>query len=189
MGVAVFYKGVGVGTYLHSFDLRVTGLSPHNPGGPRNIAAIMSHIARGTTYSAYVSLTSSYGVAREYAFAGRTHPTRHSPAHVYEVHIGAPCPGLVDPVRKVTNIKPFRLPPAYHHRGDQRFLLGVVDPAGHSAHLTKPEEVPPGLTMTPKRPPHLAIELETVVRALRDAEVLFAGHIPSFYFVNRYDVF
>jgi hypothetical protein len=91
--VARFYKGVGVGTHHHGADLRLTGLSPRNPGSPYNPTSVMHHIARGTTTSPLISLTKSYGVAEDYARnASRTPPTAANPARVYEVEISDPPP-------------------------------------------------------------------------------------------------
>ena len=39
------------------------------------------------------------------------------------------------------------------------------------------------------RPPNLFLELETFVRALRDAEILVCGTIPATCVVNCFDVF
>ena len=78
-----FYKGVGVGTFLHLTDLRATGVNSRMPGSPYNVNTVMQHIARGTTESPCISLTRSYGVAEEYAIdASRAFPTSATPAYV-----------------------------------------------------------------------------------------------------------
>src|SRR3974390_1258974 len=91
ISMTLFYKGVGCGTHLHAFDLRVSGVAPRNPGAAFNVSAVMNHIARGTTTSPCISVTKSYGVAEEYARnASRTPPTASNPAHVYEIDIPDP---------------------------------------------------------------------------------------------------
>src|SRR6266436_2703590 len=103
--MTVLYKGVGVGTYLHSFDLRAVGINAQMPALPCNATAIMQHIARGTTMSPCISLTRSYGVAEEYALdASRASPTAANPAFVYEIDIPDPPPRgmlVIDPVAEV----------------------------------------------------------------------------------------
>ena len=47
---------------------------------------------------------------------------------------------------------------------------------------------PPVSEGTP-RPPNLTIELETLVRALRDAEILAHGNIPATCVKNRLEVY
>jgi hypothetical protein len=181
--MTVLYKGVGIGTYLHNFDLRAIGLSPHMPTLPLNIDAVMRHIARGTTASPYISLTRSYGVAEGYALdVGRAFPTAATPAYVYEIDIPNPHPPgmtVIDPVVEVSaNHNNPLIPISYHHDGTPDFLLGVVDPNGMAAHLNAPIRTPKGSTPTP-RAANLTIQLETIVRALRDAEVLVAGVIRN----------
>jgi hypothetical protein len=153
----------------------------------------MNHIARATTSSPCISLTRSYGVAEEYAVDGsRALPTSTNPAYVYEIDIPDPAPAamtVLDPVVVVASNQNNPLASlSYQHDGDMDFLLGVVDPAGMAAYLGTPIRVPKGGAPTP-RPANLTIELETVVRALRDAEVLVLGAIPSPHVVDRHDVF
>jgi hypothetical protein len=191
--MTVLYKGVGVGTYLHSLDLRAVGINAQMPALPYSAAAIMQHIARGTTASPCISLTRSYGVAEEYAVdASRASPTAANPAFVYEIDIPDPAPRgitVIDPVAEVAlgNNNPL-VSPSYHHDGNMDFLLGVVDPVGMNAHLNTRIRTPRGTAPTP-RPANLTIQLETFVRALRDAEVLVVGSIPNNYVLRRYDVY
>jgi hypothetical protein len=152
----------------------------------------MHHVARGTVNSPYISLTRSYGVAYVYAvFFGRTQPTEIDPGYVYEIEIGALLPpGLqfLDPVKEVAMAAPGPLDSiSYQHDGLPDFLLGVMKPVEMEQFLTAPCPQPPPAGGTP-RPPNLTIELETLVRALRDAEILAVGNIPAAYIRNRYDV-
>jgi len=192
--VARFYRAIGVGTFHHGngTDLRTTGISPRRPGGQYNASGVIQHIARGATNSPCISLTKSYGVAEDYARnASRAIPTSSNPAYVYEIDISDPPPTgvvVVDPVFFIASHVPNPLvSPSYHHDGNQSFLLGVVNPA--AAHPSASSVVfPPGLGGTP-RSPNLTIELEAMVRALRDAEVLVVGNLPQTCVINRYDVY
>lgn len=169
------YKVVGLGTFLHAIDLALHGISSRMPTAPANVDAVMPHVARGTTTSPFISLTRSYGVAQDYdRNAGRIFPTRATPAYVYAIDIPDPPPtgmAVIDPVIEVARHLNPLASPSYHHDGDMNFLLGVVDPNGMAAFLNNPVLSPAGSTPTP-RPANLTIELETIVRALRDAEVL-----------------
>jgi hypothetical protein len=46
--MALFYKGAGVGTFLHSNDPRISGVPPRAPAMAYNAGVAMRHIARGT---------------------------------------------------------------------------------------------------------------------------------------------
>jgi hypothetical protein len=153
----------------------------------------MHHIARGTTTSPCISLTRSYGVAEDYAIdASRILPTATTPAFVYEIDIPNPAPTgmtVIDPVAEVAASHNNPLASlSYHHDGDMAFLLGIVDPGGMVTHLTTPIRAPRGSTATP-RPANLSLQLETFVCALRDAEILVVGAIPSAHVILRHDVY
>lgn len=190
--MAIYYRGAGVGTYWHTNDARLLGFSPQCPGMNTTADQLMKHVVHGTTASPYVSLTRSYGVAEAYASLGRVPATAANPAFVYEIELNDPLPVglvLIDPVHEV--MKKFNRPwrgLSYQHDGDQDFLLGVIDPNGHKTFLTNPSRVPSGSGATP-RTPNLTIPLETMVRALRDAEILSVGTIPVGAISNRLHVF
>jgi hypothetical protein len=180
--MALFYKGVGVGTHLHLNDPRLGGMSPRSPSLQYNAGVAMRHIARATTTSPCVSLTRS-GVAEMYAReASLTFPTAAAPAYVYEVDIPDPVPSgltLIDPVQAIAATLPTPVTSlSYFHDGDKDFILGVASPTLMATHLNAPIRQPPGSGGTP-RPAILTLELEALVRALRDAEVLVLGTVPS----------
>jgi hypothetical protein len=192
--MALFYKGIGPGTFHSGTDLRSAGLSPRDPNAwTSSIHPLMAHICDGTTIGGYISLTRSFGVARDYAFMGRIPPSSAYPGYVWEIEIGLPLPSgvraVLDPVCEVasttsgttlSNI-------SYHHDGDQNFLLGVVDPSNMSHYLAAPVHDPPW-SSRPSRPAHRSKELETIVMTLRDAEVLVVGDLPGTCFKRRHAV-
>ncbi len=184
----IFYRGAGIGTYWHTNDARLNGFTPQSPGTMGSLSRLMNHIARGTTNSPFVSMTRSYGVALSYALlAGRTYPTPTNPAYVYEIEINDPLPAglqLFDPAKEVAASVPTPLGLSYYHDGAPEFLLGVVSPTRMRRFLTAPYPQPPPRGGT-SRPPNLTIELETLVRALRDAEILAIGTIPAACIRNR----
>lgn len=177
-----FYKGVGVGTHLHGNDLRLSGMRPRDALMTPNIYTLMEHIA-GNTVSPYVSLTRSYGVAEAYARDfGRAFPTASVPGYVYAVDIDYPTPPevhmVLDPVSDIAAYINLPLAPSsYHHDGNMNFLLGIISPVTMANHLAAHAPQPPRATMPP-RPPKLTKELLTIVRALRDAEVIVLGSVP-----------
>jgi hypothetical protein len=190
--MALFYKGVGVATFLHPTDLCTTGISPHSPGAGNSVDAMMMHIARAAIRSPFVSLTRSYGIAYVYAKnTGKVFPTAANPAYVYEVEINDPPPAGVtvyDPIAHVAAQHTNALSNiSYHHDGDMNFLLGVVSPATMGAHLLTPVRHPaPGGT---PRPANLSIQVETFTRALRDSEILVYGTIPATCVITRYLIY
>lgn len=186
------YKGVGLGTYLHGTNLKLTGITARNPGVPPSTSAVEQHIARGTITSPLISLTKSFGVARDYAIDGSFHPpTSANPAHVWELDIPDPLPPgvtLIDPVHYIAAAQQLYLlsGSSYHHDGDQRFLQFVVDPRLRAGgHPLAPR--PAG--MGAPNPVTLTIALETLVFALRDAEVLAVGNVPGSLMIFQHPVY
>jgi len=141
--------------------------------------------------SPYISFTRSYGVARAYAIVGsKRFATTSDPGYVFEIEISedAGC-RVLDPVREIAQKLPMPWQsPNYQHDGEQGFLLGVVDPVKMKSHLQEYCLFPPGSAATP-RTPHLSEELEGLVRALRDSEVLVEGNVPASLLRNCYEVF
>ena len=141
LSMAAFYKGVGAGTHLIKFDLRLSGLAPRRIGAQFSVNSLMTHIGGATEHTPCISLTRSYGVARNYALTGQVVPTATSPGHVYEVEINAPPPGGIRVIDPVVELAGHYVDPlaniTYHHDGDMNLLLGVVDPPnmGMQIHL------------------------------------------------------
>ena len=192
--MAIFYRGAGIGTYWHTHDARQTGFIARAPHMQATVDQLMLHIARGTVNSPFISLTRSYGIALNYAiFFGNEIPTREHPAYVYEIEINEPIPSalkLLDPVKEVAPIlpSPLGIHPPYQHDGGPAFLLGVVDPINMRKFLTQHAPQPPASAGTP-RTPNLTIALETLVRTLRDAEILAEGIIPENCVNHQFEVY
>jgi hypothetical protein len=188
----LFYKGVPASTYYSNVDLRVGGLVARSPTATRTVQDVVRHISDGTINSAYVSLTRSYTVAEEYAFSCRMPPTSTNPGYVWEVQIDDPPPAgvmILDPVHTISESKKDVLAAgSYHHDGGQNVLMGIVSPATMGHVLLSPVKDPPMSGRTP-RAPHISRELEALVRALRDSEVLALGNLPRRCFVARHTVF
>lgn len=189
--MALFYRGAGRGTYWHVNDPRLSGFTPRSPGMLATPDRLMNHIVNGTVTSPYVSLTRSYGIALGYALLGKTKPTKSNAALVWEVELREPLPAnvqLIDPVREIaTGLPPPVQSLTYQHDGPQTVLLGLIDP--NQQHLLlQPRPAPPGGASS-SRAPHLSSELETLVRALRDAEILALGTIPAACVRARYEVY
>jgi hypothetical protein len=123
------------------------------------------------------------------------HPQRPHHAHGDHVRgrpIDDPPPTgvvVIDPVAQVAcqSANPL-VSISYQHDGDMQFLLGVVDPKNMARYRNRGVRYPRGVTATP-RPANLTIELETLVRSLRDAEVLVVGTLQRACVINRVDVF
>jgi hypothetical protein len=188
-----FYKGVGVGTFFHSMDLRINGIAPANTGAQFDVHMAMQHICRGSNRSPCVSVTRSYGVAESYARNGLNPPSLSKPGYVYVINIPDPipfgAPPIVDPVFVVASQHndPLRSP-SYHHNGSQNFLLGVISPGMHPAILSTPPPMPSG-TNNSISPPTLTMELQTMVWGLRDAEALIVGNVPRAWVIDRLNVY
>jgi hypothetical protein len=187
-----FYRGAGIGTYWHQRDARLDGFVARRPGQTASKDQLIKHIARGTVDTPYVSLTRSYGIAWTYAIQfGQGTPAATAPAFVYEIELGEPLPDglrLIDPVTYLAGKFP---PPtadsSYYHDGDSTFLLGVINYTLMTTALKQEVRQPPSAQGTP-RAPNLSPELETLVRALRDAEILAVGNVPASCVRSRYEV-
>ena len=190
--MATFYRGAGVDTYWHKNDALRLGFTPQDPGASFSCDRLMQHIGRTTTHSKFISLTRSYGVAYDYAMnAGLNWPSKSNPAYIYEIETSSDHPEfrIVDPLKEIIYAMP---DPAagnsYHHDGQQSFLLGVVDPVSMGAHLQKKVLHPPPHLGTP-RAPNLSLALETMIRVLRDAELLAIEAIPRSCVKHRFEVY
>jgi hypothetical protein len=187
-----FYKGVGVGTYLHLKDLKSIGIAPADPNGLFNCDMAMQHISSGPDHTPCVSVTRSYAVAEGYARTGKFPPSSGAPGYVYVIDVPKTLPpkiDVVDPVYIVAEeCKNPLISPSYHHDGGQKFLIGVVSPSTHRRCLNAHPPRPPGSSVI-SRPPNLSQHLQTMVFALRDAEALIVGSVPSAWIIDRLPIY
>jgi hypothetical protein len=159
------------------------------PVADATIGQLIGHVARGTTNSPYISLTRSFGVARNYALLCRTPYVYHKKGFVYVVELDKRSEiELRDPVKEIGRLlnKPYD-EPSYHHDGSQNFLLGVSNPVSHGRDLSQPISQPPPGEGTP-RPANLHPHFETIVRSLRDAEILALRAVPRKFILDRFEV-
>jgi hypothetical protein len=188
----LFYKGVGVGTHHHGSTFPLGGLTARNPGGSTSINSVITHIAKATTTTPFISVTRSYGVAEMYAYSSLTAPpTQANPGYVWEVEINDPAPtGVIvwDPLQQIAGQHNPLGHFTYQHDGDQDFIHAVADEGkpGAAVYLAKLVRLPGMQNGT--RPPNRSDDLLGMVRALRDSEVLVLGTIPQSCFINRYPV-
>lgn len=191
--MAIFYRGAGIGTYWHTHDARLEGFIAHSPGAPRSLGTQIGHIKNGTTTSPYISLTRSYSVALTYAvYCGQEQPDEDKPAFVYEIELTKPLPtglDIFDPAYDILAKCGAKDPLAdhtYQHDGFPDFIAGVIDRTMRerlTKHIAHP---PPGIATA--RSASLSESLEAVVRAIRDAELLAVGTIPTNCIICRYEV-
>ena len=184
-----YYKGAGIGTFWHKNDAMVHGFTAASAGSSAGVHTIKNHIVNQlVTHSPYISLTRSYEVAEAYAkYYGRVPPESSNPAYVYELNIEQSSGTvLFDPVQELSTFlgSPFNQQ-FYQHNGAQDVILGVVD-STKFAHVLSRFIRTPGIP--PMRGPSISDELITLIRALRDAEVLALGVITRNCLIDRHDV-
>lgn len=170
-------------------DAMVSGFTPASGGAPAGQNTIKNHIVNQlVSISPYISLSRSYEVAEVYAkYYGRSAPTTAVPAYVYELDIpNASSATLIDPVQELAKFlgTPFASF-FYQHNGAQDVLLGLVDSAMFGHVLARQIRSPGAPT---GRGPNITDELQALVRALRDAEVLAQGAISRACLVHKHPV-
>lgn len=197
--MATFYKGAGIGTHWHTNDPRNIGFTPRSPESMSDTQAVIDHITRSTADSPYTSLTRSYGVAWDYAMEGVSEmpvPSQEIPAYIYKIEINNSLKQdlkLIDPIREVAQslIDPNEIGfqnegSFYQHNGLRNFLLSLVDPQNMLEYRIGRLPTPPGPGEICDA--ILSPELNSLVFALRDAEILVYGEIPADCVKNRFEV-
>ena len=179
--MAVFFRGAGPGSYWDLNDGRQIGFRAQAPQLTATMDRLMNHIAHTTVTSPFVSLSRSYAIAHGYAMAGPSGiAVQDQPGYVYEIEIADPMPlglALLDPIRELAAVLPGPLDRvSYQHDGGASVLLGMVLPKEFQHMLISAYPQPGGTSGAPVR---VTQELVTLVRALRDAEILAVGNIPA----------
>jgi hypothetical protein len=177
------FKGASAGSHWYVHDPRTNNGFVSSPG-TKDVAAIVNHITNYSHPSPYLSFTASPAIARGYALpiggsVGRIY-------EIYEIETAKLSPvELYDPLFEITTaygkLAKFKGPLwTTHHEGDAGLLSAVAEgrtpraPVPHRRHA--------------QRPPQVGAHLQAVVFALRDAEVLLAGNLPSTCIVDAWDV-
>ncbi|WP_348751651.1 hypothetical protein [uncultured Aquincola sp.] len=177
---SVLYKGAGPGSHWHVHDARLTGFSP-SATAPPTPAGVVRHIAQGSLVSPYISFTTSFAVARQYALVGVGGvASSASPGYVYEVDVsqmGVPFT-FVNPLERLIAGSNGRY--CHEHNGTGALLAEIA--AGmlswSAAMQSGMQYVTP--TVTP--------ELRALVFAVRDAEVLSDRSVPAAAIFRRHNV-
>lgn len=185
----VLYKGAGPGSHWWNNNAQLTGFTV--AAAIWNASRMVRHITAFSHPSPYLSFSASFAVAREYALDGPAGAASQAqPGTVYEIDT-ALCPAqlpLVDPANAILTANPAlgvgNLPT--HHDGGQDLILDIASPALHATVLTTP---PPRLGNALPAGPAIQRELQAVVFALRDAEVLIAGNVPANCIVGVHSVY
>ena len=180
--IKTLFKGAGPGTHWHQNDARVQGLV----GSARSstVNAIVNHITAYSHPSPYLSVTSSFAIARRYALLGPLGLAAPSaPGCVYEIDLSAisnPVK-LIDPIKHIASH--FRGAGAHEHNGDQ-VLLSEIAMGNHGAKpYAQAHQLGGRLAM-----PAVNAQLTALVFAIRDAELLVFGAVPHHAVVQRHDV-
>lgn len=178
------YKGAGPGSHWHvnqpssrsGFSI---GLAP---GGPN---AILRHITRYSAPSPYLSFTTSFAIARHYALSGPAGvASATAPGFVYEVDLSAlsVAPKLVDPVAEIAALGNGFF--SHKHDGSPNLILEVATGKLALGQISQAHQTG-GLFLTPS----VSQELNALIFAIRDAEVLVAGNVLAGAVVNVHPVF
>lgn len=181
--MATLYKGAGPGTHWWTTDARTAGGFSCPPGRPASPSAVASHITVGSHPSPYLSFTTSYAVAVEYARSGPGGAaTSTSPGYVYVLDTSLASLSLIDPVHEIAVGHRLVGRWSTEHDGGPDLVLGIAAPSVHPSVLTgSPRRRGASLP----RPPSVTTELNALIFSLRDAEVLVSGTVPPGCLVGR----
>lgn len=183
LGLPYLYKGAGPGTHWHQTDARLQGFrAPRAATGTLNF--LLSHITAYSQASPYTSFSTSFAIARSYALAGpKGAATKANPGHVYVVDLQQLPPGahvkVVDPLAEVIGALNGSL--AHDHNGD----VGLMAQLAMGLPL---------LATTPGRfnkaaPLRVTHQLQVLINAMRDAELLVEGMLAPAAVIDRDDVY
>lgn len=181
MPIPTLYKGAGPGTHWHINDPRTSGGFTSGTL-PANVNGIIRHITAYSFPSAYLSMSTSFAVARYYALFGPGGPaTAASPGYVYEIDLSTlnPAPAITDPVQGISAGTNGTI--AHQHNGVGTLIAEVAQ--GLTAYT--PCHQCGGVMHAPA----VSAELRALVFAIRDAEVLVNGNVLAGAVINRHSVF
>ena len=119
----VLFKGAGPGTFWHINDARLTGFTCA-ANRPPTKNAVVGHIAAYSHPSPFLSFSTSFAVARQYALMGPSGEATHAnPGYVYEIDPSAVAASLTvyDPIEEIVKGGLIQ-----GHNGDQNLIVGVA---------------------------------------------------------------
>lgn len=187
--MAVLFKGAGPGTHWWLNDARIAGGFHSPPIAPPSPAAAIRHVTTYSHPSPYVSFSASFDIARTaYALFGPGGPaTAAVPGYVYEIDTALADVVIHDPLALIAATQPDlrdvpRLPT--HHDGSTDLILAIAAPTRFPTIMTTP---PRRLRDDDSRAPMVTPELQALIFALRDVEVLIERAPPAC-IVNRHSV-
>jgi hypothetical protein len=179
----MLYKGAGPGTHWWTNDPRTCGGFFCPPGHPASPTAVTSHITVASHPSPYLSFTTSYAVAVEYALVGPSgSATVANPGYVYVVDPSVAPLTIVDPVLEIATGQQTASRWSTEHDGGPDLVLGIAARGIHGAALIHP---PRRRGTSLPRPPSVSNELNALIFSLRDAEILIAGPVPPACVIGR----
>ena len=174
------YKGAAPGTHWHVNDAVQHGFAVGSR--PPGHSAILRHIVNYSFPSAYLSFSTSFAVARQYALQGPGGlASASAPGYVYEVDLsvlGTPL-AIVDPVFELASAANGTI--AHGHDGAGALIAEVA-----YGRRTLSQAMHCGGAM---RAPKVTGELRSIVFAIRDAEVLIGVTVPSAAVLHRHRVY
>lgn len=179
-----FFKGSSPGSFYSrpENDPKVQGLQARPISLPGH-DAIVRHITNYSNQSPYVSLTTSFAVARAYALAGgrRGPASKANPGIIWEIDI--PDDNKV-PLTYPAQVLATNSSANLLHDGEQDLLSKL---ALRQAHL--PAKIKPNPDALQEFQVNWKVpsELLALIYAIRDAEV-FAERVPAVCVINRHDV-
>lgn len=177
--MAILYKGAGSGTHWSLNDATQTGFSSASDRDDTP-DAVMRHIVSYSHPSPYLSFTTSYAVAYDYAAKG----AGQGPGYVYEIDTSRLPEQFIDPIRALARSIPGMRPLLGEHDGGQDLILAVSSIGVVGDALMTP---PRRLGTVLHGPARFTPEFQALVFALRDAEVLLRS-VPAGCVVARHGV-
>lgn len=185
--IPLLYKGVAPGTHWYAKGDLTHPSSPGfvtGGGGAANRNAVITHVAGSSHPSLFLSCSLSFAVARNYAMVGANAiASQASPGWVYVISLdncrpaGLPTPHVYNPVELLS-----KGAYVHAHTGDQDH---VRDWTKVPAPMPRSCSQMGGYVHTPAA----SVELRALLFAIRDAELLVAGQIPSAALVRREAVY
>lgn len=174
---STLYKGAGPSTHWHVNDARLSGFtSAASRVITRN--AFITHITNYSHPSPFLSFTTSYEVAREYALLGPGgSASSTNPGYVYEIDCLQvnDSPEIFNVLKEISDGHI-----AHGHQGNQKLISDLAK----NKQTIGAVRFPGGKMCIPT----ISQDLKTLINAIRDAEVLIKI-VPKNCVIERHDVF